>query len=282
MLFIENSSLVSWKEQGDTAIRKSQIESRYAKRFALTIDGFDKSCRPCANQAECGKLHEIVQMCERYCPITNLLATMKLKPAQLEHITRVTLEHYNQRATDFWEGTRDHDVRQNIESLLDHIEGVPPFSILDFGCGPGRDLMTFRALGHRAVGLEGSAQFAAMARTHSECEVWQQDFLQLDLPAAAFDGVFANASLFHVPSQELPRVLAALHSTLKPRGVLFASNPRGDNSEGWQGERYGAYHDLESWRGYMSGAGFAELTHYYRPPGLPREQQPWLASVWRK
>ena len=46
--------------------------------------------------------------------------------------------------------------------------------------------------------------------------------------------------------------------------------------------RYGAYHDLTSWRGYMQAAGFVELTHYYRPGGAPREQQPWLASVWRK
>jgi len=41
------------------------------------------------------------------------------------------------------------------------------------------------------------------------------------------------------------------------------------------------YHDLESWRRYLTQAGFAELGHYYRPPGLPREQQPWLASLWR-
>jgi hypothetical protein len=64
--------------------------------------------------------------------------------------------------------------------------------------------------------------------------------------------------------------------------VLFSSNPHGENEEGWQGQRYGAYHDLETWRRYMSHAGFLELTHYYRPTGLPREQQPWLASVWRK
>ena len=43
-----------------------------------------------------------------------------------------------------------------------------------------------------------------------------------------------------------------------------------------------AYHDLETWRGYLRDAGFQELTHYYRPEGLPRDQQPWLASVWRK
>src|SRR5271156_4692346 len=46
-----------------------------------------------------------------------------------------------------------------------------------------------------------------MARVHSGCQVWQQDFLELDLPDGYFDGIFANASLFHVPSQELPRVL---------------------------------------------------------------------------
>ena len=64
--------------------------------------------------------------------------------------------------------------------------------------------------------------------------------------------------------------------------MLFSSNPRGDGQEGWNGERYGAYHDLPAWRGFMAAAGFTELSHYYRPAGLPRAQQPWLASVWRK
>ena len=207
---------------------------------------------------------------------------MKLNPKDLDKITDSTVGHYDQRADDFWEGTRDHDVSQNIESLLHYIEGKPPFTILDFGCGPGRDLKVFADRGHRAVGLEGSAQFAAMAREHSGCEVLHQDFLKLDLPAAAFDGVFANASLFHVPSQELPRVLQTLHACLKPGGALLASNPHGDNTEGWYDDRYGTYHDLDRWRTFMSAAGFSELTHYYRPPGLPRDQQPWLASVWRK
>ena len=207
---------------------------------------------------------------------------MKPAPQPLAEIASRTLEHYDRNADAFWEGTRDHDVRQNIDALLQAIEGPPPFAILDLGCGPGRDLMTFTALGHRAVGLEGAARLAELARAHSGCEVWQQDFLRLDLPARHFDGVFANAALFHVPSRELPRVLRELHATLKPRGVLFASNPHGSNVEGWNGGRYGAYYDLETWRRYLSAAGFAELTHYYRPAGLPRERQPWLASVWRR
>jgi len=120
-----------------------------------------------------------------------------------------------------------------------------------------------------------------MARAHSGCEVWEQDFLQLHLPPQHFDGIYANASLFHVPARELPRVLRELHAALKPNGVLFASNPRGQNEEGWNRGRYGSYHDLEAWRAFMAGAGFTELEHYYRPAGLPIEQQPWLASVWR-
>src|SRR5690606_28286213 len=132
------------------------------------------------------------------------------------------------------------------------------------------------------VGLDGSTELAAIARAHSGCEVWVQDFLALQLPAGHFDGVFANASLFHVPRSELPRVLRALHATLRPEGVLFSSIPRGSNEEGWNGGRYGVYHDLASWRRFLQDAGFEELEHYYRPAGLPIAQQPWLASVWRR
>nr|WP_295782302.1 class I SAM-dependent methyltransferase [Rhodoferax sp.] len=203
-------------------------------------------------------------------------------PPDNDTTSQRTLAHYNQHADDFFAGTRDHDVRQNMDALLQHITAPAPFTVLDFGCGPGRDLKAFCALGHTAVGLEGAARFADMARAYSGCTVWQQDFLALDLPDHFFDGVFANASLFHVPSHALPRVLAQLHATLKPGGVLFSSNPRGNNEEGFHGDRYGAYHDLSTWRGYMAGAGFTELMHYYRPPGLPLEQQPWLASVWCK
>jgi SAM-dependent methyltransferase len=207
---------------------------------------------------------------------------MPQDPPDLAEITAVTLDHYERHAEQFWHGTHDHDVSQNVSALIDHIEASPPFSLLDFGCGPGRDLKTFKELGHHPIGLDGTRSFVEMARTHSGCEVWHQDFLALELPDAAFDGVFANASLFHVPSRELPKVLRQLHAALKPGGVLFSSNPHGDNREGWVAGRFGAYHDLEAWRGYVAEAGFRELKHYYRPEGLPRERQLWLAGVWRK
>jgi SAM-dependent methyltransferase len=205
-----------------------------------------------------------------------------LDAGALREIARATVQHYDESADAFREGTRDHDVSQNVAALLRHIEGLLPFTILDLGCGPGRDLATFRSLGHEVVGLDGAERFVSMARESTGCEVLHQDFLALDLPAGRFHGIFANASLFHVPGQELPRVLGELRASLRPRGALFSSNPRGSGEEGWRGSRYGAYHDLEAWRSILDAAGFAELEHYFRPVGRPCSQQPWLATVWRR
>jgi SAM-dependent methyltransferase len=204
------------------------------------------------------------------------------KIEQITQITQTTLQHYERTAEQFFAGTIDHDVSQNIAALLEAIQAPAPFRLLDLGCGPGRDLKTFKQMGHEPIGVDGSARFVDMARAYSGCEAWHQDFVKLDLPADSFDGVYANASLFHVPSAALPKVLRDLHASLKTGGVLFSSNPRGDNSEGWNGPRYGSYYDYETWERYLTAAGFIAVQHYYRPTGWPREQQPWLASVWRK
>ncbi len=199
----------------------------------------------------------------------------------LAKATSDTLAHYDTIAESFRERTHDHDVSQNINALLEAMDMPAPADILDLGCGPGRDLKQFAARGHRPVGVEGAAAFARMGR-EAGFEVWEQNFLNLDLPPARFDGIFANATLFHVPTQELPRVLGQLFDTLRPGGVLFSSNPHGQNEERFSNGRFGAFHDLAQWRKFLTAAGFVELSHYYRPEGLPREEQPWLASLWRK
>src|SRR5262249_52288495 len=160
-------------------------------------------------------------------------------------ISARTLAHYEAHADAFREGTRDHDVSQNYTAFLRAIEGAAPFGILDLGCGPGRDVAYFRSLGHDVVGLDGARSMVEMARRLTGCEVLHQDFLELSLEGRKFDGVFANASLFHVPTSELGRVLAQLRAALAPRGVLFSSNPRGRDTEGFAGERFGAFHTLE-------------------------------------
>ena len=205
-----------------------------------------------------------------------------LTPEELAETSSLTLNHYQRHADGYWQGTKDHDVSQNREALLKHLHGKGPYRILDLGCGPGRDLKSFAELGHESVGIDGCEQFVEFARSYSGCEVLLQDFLRLRLPTEYFDGIFANAALFHVASQEMPRVLKELWTTLKANGVLFSSNPRGHNQEGWSAGRYGVFYDLERWRELVTAAGFTEITHYYRPAGLPRQRQPWLASLCRK
>lgn len=203
---------------------------------------------------------------------------VKNNPVDLEEIEKVTLSHYETNAESFWQGTRDHDVSQNIDAFLQALPGNKPLDILDFGCGPGRDVYTFKFLGHNPVGLDGSKSFCEMSAKYSGCPVLHQQFLKLELEENSFDGIFANASLFHVPGSELFRVLRDLHNALRSGGILFSSNPRG-NAEGWQGQRYGHYMELESSEAYLERAGFKIIHHYYRPEGKPREQQPWLAIV---
>lgn len=206
----------------------------------------------------------------------------KLDANTLAAISQRTIKHYDTNAAAFREGTWNHDVEENRDAFLRQIVGQPPFSILDLGCGPGRDLVAFRAMGHSPVGLDGSIEFCRMAREASECEVLEQDFLTMTLAEGYFDGIFANASLFHVPTQELARILGQLRLALKPGGVLFSSNPRGDDEQGFSGERFGAYHGHDNWQQIVSSCGFEALETYYRPRGLPRKHQPWLATVFRK
>lgn len=202
-------------------------------------------------------------------------------PADLDAMVLETIRHYHDNAEGYWTGTRNHDVTQNRDALLRHIQTEPPFGILDFGCGPGRDLRAFREMGHDPIGLDAAGRICKMAREWSGCEVWQQDFLNLDLPESTFDGVFANASLFHVPTRDIQRVLADIRRTLKVAGVLLTSNPRGQNQEAWQVDRFGVFYDLDDWTRRVTESGFEALEHYYRPPGRPRHQQPWLVTVWR-
>jgi SAM-dependent methyltransferase len=204
--------------------------------------------------------------------------------AALSEIAGRTLGHYNESAERFWEGTRDHDVTQNYQALLGALGNGAPLRLLDFGCGPGRDLVALSALGHTLTGLDGSAEFVRMARERSGCTVLEQSFFELDLGAARFDGVFANASLFHVPRALLGRVLRELHESLVVGGVLFCSNPRSFDvdHEGFNGERYGSYLTTETWLEQITAAGFVIERHYFRPADKPRGEQPWLALVARR
>jgi len=199
----------------------------------------------------------------------------------MEEYVNKTLMHYENSAESFWQGTKDHDVFQNYAALQTRLPERSGMRILDFGCGPGRDLKHFKGRNHIPTGIDGCEAFCKMARDFSGCEVLCQNFCNLDLPANEFDGIFANASLFHIPKKDFSRVLSELYACLKTGGILFSSNPRG-NCEQFDGSRYGHYMEFDDYVKYVEDAGFTLVDHYYRPTGWPREEQTWLAVVCQK
>lgn len=201
--------------------------------------------------------------------------------AKNKELTHLTLSHYENNPQNFWQGTKDHDVSQNYQNFLKAIELDEPYRILDFGCGPGRDLAYFKSIGHEPVGLDGCEAFCSMARAHSGCEVWHQNFISLKLPPNFFHGIFANASLFHVPKASLFKVLKELYLSLRAGGILFSSNPRGQG-ESVTGGRYGHFMEIEDYQPIVESVGFQLIHHYYRPEGVPAHQAPWLACVLKK
>ena len=144
---------------------------------------------------------------------------------ELNRIEAITLEYYDANAESYWQGTKDHDVTQNIESFLAACVAEKSLDILDFGCGPGRDIKYFESLGHFPTGLDGSEEFCRFARRYTHSPILHQTFLNLKLPKQQFDGIFANASLFHIPSQELHRVLNELQGTLRPEDKPRSEQP---------------------------------------------------------
>jgi len=211
--------------------------------------------------------------------------------AHVRQACQATIEDYAAVAEGYAKGNMAHDVSQNIEALLQPLAVVgPQLDILDVCCASGRDLVTFTRLGHRAVGLDGVPAFCKMSRELSGCEVWEQDLSALDLPTERFDGIFCNACLFHLPSTALPGALATLRGALRPHGVLFVSNAHGfgEDKEGWTGGRtpgtrsYVCWLSEATWLATCEAAGLELLDSFYRPPGRPRAQQPFLATVWRK
>ena len=198
-----------------------------------------------------------------------------------------TIADYDAVAAAFDAGNRDHDVSQNLDALLTNLDdAVARPVVVDLGCAGGRDLVTFLARGCDAWGVEGSAAFCELARRAAPAAtVLEQDLCDLRLPPETFDGVFANASIFHVPREHLAELLSRIRACLKPGGRFFCSNAHGfgEDKEGWTQGRtpstrsWVCWLSEASWNAACETAGFTLADSYYRG-----SSKAFLATVWAK
>jgi SAM-dependent methyltransferase len=121
------------------------------------------------------------------------------------------------------------------EAFLGHLPPNP--TILEAGCGAGRDMAWFEARGAAVTGIDLSPGMLAVARPLVEGSLLEMDLTRIDLPDTSFDGVWCNAALLHIPKADAPTVLAQFRRVLRPGGIAMVSLQGGDG-EGWESNVY--------------------------------------------
>ncbi len=143
--------------------------------------------------------------------------------------------YYRQNANAYFEGTRDVDMtafHERFLRLLPH-----KAEILDAGCGSGRDSRAFLDLGHQVIAFDASPELAALAEKVTGEPVQVMRFDEVGW-VDRFDGIWACASLLHVPIVDLPGILRLFHRALKTDGILYASFKYGTNDRVVGGRRF--------------------------------------------
>ena len=145
-----------------------------------------------------------------------------------------SIEYYNQNAAEYFDNTVDIDMQEN----WDRFTGLLPEggSILDLGCGSGRDSAYFISCGYDVTALDASEEMCDLASIHIGQDVLNMTFEEMDFDEV-FDGVWACASLLHVPGNEIERIFSKVVNSLKTNGVLYMSFRYGD----FEGDRDGRF-----------------------------------------
>lgn len=145
-----------------------------------------------------------------------------------------TLAYYNRNAEEFVSGTVGVDMRDARSRFCAALpEGA---LILDFGCGSGRDTKAFLEAGYRVEAVDGSEELCRKASRFAGVPVKRMLFSELDA-AGRYDGVWACASILHLPKDELTDVIRKISAALRPGGILYTSFKYG-NAEETRGGRY--------------------------------------------
>ena len=135
-----------------------------------------------------------------------------------------TLDFYESNAEEYCDTTFDIDVSENRGIFLNLLEKGS--SILDLGCGSGRDAKAFADEGMIVTAVDGSPAMCRIAARNTRSEVRNLKFSELDFEDE-FDGVWACASLLHVPMGELPGVLSSVNRSLRKWGLFFCCFKKG-------------------------------------------------------
>lgn len=219
---------------------------------------------------------------------SDMLDEVKWLPADMELIARIrqalakdkTLDYYERNADSFVTGTIDvrfADTQKRFASFLP--DGA---YILDFGCGSGRDAKAFLDMGYRVDAVDGSDKLCEMASDNTGITVRKMLFSELD-ECEKYDGIWACASILHLPKEELKSVFGKMLRAVKNGGYIYTSLKYGE-FEGYRNERYFTDFTEDSFSEFISdisGIRIVEkwITSDVRPG---RSDEKWLNLILKK
>lgn len=200
-----------------------------------------------------------------------------------------TVGAYDVAAEQYAENSKDRAPLAHLHAKFTVLTGANAL-VLELGCGPSHDAAELARYGPTVIGIDPSRGLLRQGRSQQviASSLLQGEARSLPFAAASFDGIWACASLLHVPHAELPKALAEVRRVLKARGVLFTSMSEGDSTRAIAiradalPERLYFYHQEEDWATLVRGAGLEILdqsvTHNHVNPGATG----WIETFARK
>jgi len=191
-----------------------------------------------------------------------------------------TLKYYNENAAIFFENTKDADMKGIYEPFLKYLPlGA---KILDLGCGSGRDTKYFLKKGYDVVAVDGSIEMVKLSTEFTGRQTLHLTFDEIDFHEE-FDGVWACASLLHVPRNRMDSIIRKIYLALKKSGVFYSSYKYGDKEEIKNGRFFNSYDELSFSELLKNHPYFAllemKVTYDVRKE---RENEKWLNVLLKK
>lgn len=191
-----------------------------------------------------------------------------------------SIDYYNKYAAKEFEETVNQDMEGIRKEFLDLLEEGD--TILDLGCGSGRDSLAFYEQGYDVTPVDASEEMCQLAEIHTGLEVLKMTFEEMDFDNV-FDGIWACASLLHVPKKELSDILTKIAKALNDKGILYMSFKLGD-FEGFRGERYFCDYTEDSITEVLKDNGRLEIVRFWETKDVRsgHSDEKWLNVLARK
>jgi cyclopropane fatty-acyl-phospholipid synthase-like methyltransferase len=193
---------------------------------------------------------------------------------------KLSVNYYNKNAKDFFENTVEANMSEAYEKFNNYLKKGD--SILDLGCGSGRDSKYFSEYGYNVVSADYSYEMVKMASEYLKKDVTQSDMRNMNFKNK-FDGIWACASILHIEKSEIPKVLKNCHMALKNNGILYMSFKYGEG-EVERGGRHFSNFTENSFSNLLNTLNFFDICEFWKTADVRtnREDEFWLNVIVRK